>query len=114
MEDILEVIVGNIQDEYDNDEPLIQKLDQHTYLISGLAPLEQVEEELGTEFGETEFETLNGYLISKLDKIPDEDEHSQIQANGYLFQIEKVANKMIETVKVQRLPEGTNVVKTQE
>lgn len=114
MEDILEVIVGNIQDEYDNDEPLIQKLDQHTYLISGLAPLEQVEEELGTEFGETEFETLNGYLISKLDKIPDEDEHSQIQADGYLFQIEKVANKMIETVKVQRLPEGTNVVKTQE
>lgn len=114
MEDILEVIVGNIQDEYDNDEPLIQKLDQDTYLISGLAPLEQVEEELGTEFGETEFETLNGYLISKLDKIPDEDEHSQIQANGYLFQIEKVANKMIETVKVQRLPEGTNVVKTQE
>lgn len=114
MEDILEVIVGNIQDEYDNDEPLIQKVDQHTYLISGLAPLEQVEEELGTEFGETEFETLNGYLISKLDKIPDEDEHSQIQADGYLFQIEKVANKMIETVKVQRLPEGTNVVKTQE
>ena len=114
MEDILEVIVGNIQDEYDNDEPLIQKLDQHTYLISGLAPLEQVEEELGTEFGETEFETLNGYLISKLDKIPDEDEHSQIQTDGYLFQIEKVANKMIETVKVQRLPEGTNVVKTQE
>lgn len=114
MEDILEVIVGNIQDEYDNDEPLIQKVDQHTYLISGLAPLEQVAEELGTEFGETEFETLNGYLISKLDKIPDEDEHSQIQADGYLFQIEKVANKMIETVKVQRLPEGTNVVKTQE
>lgn len=114
MEDILEVIVGNIQDEYDNDEPLIQKVDQHTYLISGLAPLEQVEEELGTEFGETEFETLNGYLISKLDKIPDEDEYSQIQADGYLFQIEKVANKMIETVKVQRLPEGTNVVKTQE
>ena len=114
MEDILEVIVGNIQDEYDNDEPLIQKLDQDTYLISGLAPLDQLEEELGTEFGETEFETLNGYLISKLDKIPDEDEHSQIQADGYLFQIEKVANKMIETVKVHRLPEGTNIVKTQE
>lgn len=114
MEDILEVIVGNIQDEYDNDEPLIQKLDQDTYLISGLAPLDQLEEELGTEFGETEFETLNGYLISKLDKIPDEDERSQIQTDGYLFQIEKVANKMIETVKARRLPEGTNIVKTQE
>ena len=114
MEDILEVIVGNIQDEYDNDEPFIQKLDQDTYLISGLAPLDQVEEELGTEFGETECETLNGYLISKLDKIPDEDEHSQIQEGGYLFQIEKVANKMIERVKVHRITEEPNIVKTQE
>lgn len=104
MEDILEVIVGNIQDEYDNDEPLIQKQKEDTWLISGLAPLTEVAEELGIEFEETEFETLNGYLISRLDKIPDEDEHSQIEAGGYLFQIEKVANKMIETVKVRRLP----------
>ena len=105
MEDILEVIVGNIQDEYDNDEPVIQKIDDDTYLISGLAPLAKVAEELGIEFEETEFETLNGYLISRLDKIPDEDEHSRIEACGYLFQIEKVANKMIETVRVRRLPE---------
>ena len=110
MEDILEVIVGNIQDEYDNDEPLIQPLDDGTYLISGLAPLEQVAEELGIEFEETEFETLNGYLISKLDKIPDEDERSQIETGGYQFKIEKVANKMIETVKVQKLPDEDNVV----
>ena len=73
-----------------------------------------MEEELGTEFGETEYETLNGYLISKLDKIPDEDEHSQIQEGGYLFQIEKVANKMIERVKVHRITEEPNIVKTQE
>ena len=114
MEDILEVIVGNIQDEYDNDEPLIQKKDDGTYLISGLTPLDEVAEELDMEFEETEFETLNGYLISKLDKIPDEDERSQIQAGGYLFQIEKVANKMIESVKVTRLPDEDNVAKIQE
>ena len=114
MEDILEVIVGNIQDEYDDDEPLIQKLSDDTYLISGLAPLEQVEEELGMKFEETEFETLNGYLISRLDKIPDEDERSKIETDGYLFKIEKVANKMIETVKAQKLPEKEIVAKIQE
>ena len=114
MEDILEEIVGDILDEYDEDEITIRAQKDNSLIIDGLAYLEDVEEELDVDFGDTEFETLNGYLISKLDKIPDEDEHSQIQANGYLFQIEKVANKMIETVKVQRLPEGTNVVKTQE
>lgn len=114
MEDILEVIVGNIQDEYDNDEPLIQKLDNETWLISGLAPLEQIEEELGIKFEETELETLNGYLISRLDKIPDEDERSQIETDGYLFKIEKVANKMIETVKVKKLPDGDVIAKIQE
>ena len=114
MEDILEVIVGNIQDEYDNDEPVIQKIDDDTYLISGLAPLTVVAEELGIEFEETEFETLNGYLISRLDKIPDEDEHSRIEACGYLFQIEKVANKMIETVRVSRLPKEAVADKIQE
>ena len=71
-------------------------------------------EELGIEFEETEFETLNGYLISRLDKIPDEDEHSRIEACGYLFQIEKVANKMIETVRVSRLPEEAVADKIQE
>ena len=114
MEDILEVIVGNIQDEYDNDEPLIRRQDDNTWMISGLAPLTQVSEELNIEFEETEFETLNGYLISRLDKIPDENERSQIKTGGYLFQIEKVANKMIETVKVCRLPEGEAVEKIQE
>ena len=103
MEDILEVIVGNIQDEYDNDEPLIQKVDQHTYLISGLAPLEQVEEELGTEFGETEFETLNGYLTNILGHIPtDKDVDTSIKAIGYCFTILSIGNKTIGKVKVER------------
>lgn len=105
MEDILEEIVGNIQDEYDNEETMIEKQEDGDFLISGLAPLDDVAEALGITFEEEEFETLNGYLVSKLDKIPSEDERSQISAYGYGFQILSVANKIIEKVKVHKLPD---------
>ena len=53
-------------------------------------------------FGETEFETLNGYLISKLDRIPDEDENSEIEIDGYLFKIVKVEKNVIQSVLVTK------------
>lgn len=114
MEDILEVIVGNIQDEYDNDEPLIVKMQSGDYLISGMAQLNDVAEELEIEFEDTEAETLNGFLISRLDKIPDDNDRSQIDFEGYRFQILKAANKMIEKVKVHRLPQEEPDVKIQD
>lgn len=105
MEDILEEIVGNIQDEYDNDETMIEKLSDGDYLISGLAPLDEVGKMLGLPLDDVDFETLNGYLISKLDKIPSDDDRSEIIADGYSFRILSVANKTIERVRVHRLPE---------
>lgn len=106
LEDILEEIVGNIQDEYDEEEPLIEKLNETTYLMDGMAPLEEVEEALGRElYTEDDIETLNGYLIAKLEKIPSEDEHSVIRAEGHEFQIMAVAHKTIQKVRVIRLPE---------
>lgn len=104
MEDILEEIVGNIQDEYDNDESDIEKLPDGDYVISGLAPLDEVAKLLGIDVSDADFETLNGYLISKLDKIPEEDERSRIDTDGYSFQILNVANKIIEKVRVHKLP----------
>lgn len=106
LEDILEEIVGNIQDEYDEEEPLIEKLNETTYLMDGMAPLEEVEDALGREFQiEDDIETLNGYLIAKLEKIPDEDEHSVIRSDGYEFQIMAVAKKTIQKVRVIKLQE---------
>ncbi|MDY3919987.1 MAG: hemolysin family protein [Candidatus Limivivens sp.] len=104
MEDILEEIVGNIQDEYDNDENMIEKISDSCYIMNGMTALEDVEETLQTTLHvDADIETLNGYLISKLDKIPDEDEHSAIEEDGYCFQILSVANKTIEKVRVTRL-----------
>ena len=73
MEDILEEIVGNIQDEYDREEELIRPLGNGAFLISGMASLEDVSEALGIQFteeGEEDYDTLSGLLISLLDRIP--------------------------------------------
>lgn len=102
MEDILEEIVGNILDEYDVDEDYIVKLDEDSYLLSGMTPLEEVADALGIKFEEEEsdtYDTLNGFLISKLDRIPQENEDSEIEYEGYVFKIMKVENKMIHSVK---------------
>jgi len=104
MEDILEEIVGNILDEYDEDEEHIEATDNaDEYIIEGKTPLEELEERFAISFEEEEFETLNGFLISKLDKIPEEDEDFDIDVDGYNFKILSVENKMIQSVLVTKI-----------
>lgn len=106
MEDILEEIVGNILDEYDVDEEYVVQ-SQDGYVMNGMTPLEDVAETLGIEFSEADYDsydTMNGFLISKLDRIPQEDEDSEVEFEGYIFKIIRVENKMIHSVKVTPVP----------
>ncbi len=103
MEDILEEIVGNILDEYDEDEEYIEDKGNDEYIIEGLTPLEELEEKLQIEFYEEEFDTLNGYLISKMEKIPEEGEEFEIIVDEYLFKVISVQNKMIQSVLVTKI-----------
>ena len=105
MEDILEEIVGNIMDEYDDDENHIEEKGDNEYLMEGMTKLEDLEERFGIDFGDSEFETLNGFLISRLDRIPDEDENTEIQEYGYNFKIISVEKNVIQSVLVTKLPE---------
>lgn len=105
MEDILEEIVGNILDEYDEDEEYIEEKGENEYIIEGMTPLEELEERLDISFEEEEFDTLNGFLISKMDKIPEENEKFDIDVSGYNFKVLSVENKMIHTVLVTKLTE---------
>ena len=106
MEDILEEIVGNILDEYDEDEKHIEATaNEDEYIIEGKTPLEELEERFHITFDEEEFETLNGFLIAKLDKIPEEDEEFEVDVDGYRFRILTVENKMIQSVLVSKIKE---------
>lgn len=106
MEDILEEIVGNILDEYDVDEEYIVLSEDGTWLMKGLTPLDEVEKALDIEFEEEDYDsydTINGLLISRLDRIPQEEERPEIVVQGYNFKILQVKNKIIQMVKVSKI-----------
>ncbi|MCQ2512049.1 MAG: hemolysin family protein [Lachnospiraceae bacterium] len=104
MEDILEEIVGNIFDEHDEVEININKIGENIYVVNGLTPLEEITEELGIEFEDDDFETLNGYLISKIDRIPENDEGTEIVDNGVTYKILAVEDKTISLVQLELKP----------
>ena len=103
MEDILEEIVGNIMDEYDSEDNHIKEKSDGEYIIEGITKIETVEECLNIDLGETEFETLNGYIISKIERIPKKNEKLEIQVNGYNFKIINVEKNVIKSVLVTKI-----------
>lgn len=113
MEDIIEEIVGNIMDEYDPEENHIEEKGENEYIIEGMTKLEDLRERFHINFGETEFETLNGFLISKLDRIPEEGEDTEIEIDGYRFKILNVEKNMIKSVLVTK-PETRNETQAEE
>ena len=102
MEDILEEIVGNIMDEYDEEEDYIEEKGENIYEMDGLTPLEELEEEFGISFDDDNFETLNGFMISKLEHIPADNELFEIDYCGYHFKALEVENRMFKTISVIR------------
>lgn len=105
MEDILEEIVGNILDEYDEISEHIEEKGNDEYVMEGMTPLEELEERFGISFEDEAFETLNGFLISRLDRIPEPDEEFDVDYGGFNFKILSVERNMIQSVLVRRLPE---------
>ena len=92
-------------DEYDEDSEHIEEKGEDEYVIEGKTPLEELEERFNISFEDEEFETLNGFLISRLDKIPEPDEQFDVDYGGYNFKIISVESKMIQSVLVTKLPE---------
>lgn len=102
LEDILEEIVGNIQDEYDEDATYIRESGTDRYVIQGMMPLEELEEKLEISFEEEPFDTVNGFVISRLEHIPEEGEDFEFSYGGYTFQILEVKDRMIQSVSARR------------
>ena len=88
MEDLLEEIVGNIFDEHDAEEEQIVEEADGSYVIDGMTDFDDVCELLEIQGEELEdFDTLSGFLISRINKIPVNGEHYQVSAYGYRFDV---------------------------
>lgn len=102
MEDIIEELVGNIFDEYDDEEIDIKKIDDNTYILSGTITSYDLRKIFNIEIPEGDYETLSGYLLEKLGRIPDEDEHPVIEDENLTYKVEEMEDKRIKYVKVCR------------
>lgn len=102
MEDIIEELVGNIFDEYDEEEIDAKKIDDNTYILSGTTTSYELKKIFNVEIPEGDYETLSGYLIDKLGRIPDDDEHPVIEDEKLTYKVEEIEDKRIKYVKVCR------------
>ncbi len=101
MEDIIEQVVGDIDDEYDEEEEIIDKIDDKTYLVDGDVSLEDLDEELGIDLTSETSETIGGFLIDMLGEIPDENDVGRIiDFENYQFKIMAIQDRRIERVKI--------------
>ena len=87
LEDLLEEIVGDIRDEYDADErELIQKMDENTYIVEGTMNLDDINDALGTEFENEDYDSIAGIIIDNLDRLPKCDEQVVLE-NGIRLKV---------------------------
>lgn len=104
LEDLLEAIVGNIQDEYDNETEEISQIDESTFTVDGITAIDEVEELVGTEIPEGEYDTLAGFVISLLGFLPKDGELTEVEYQNLRFTVLSVDDRRIDKVKVEVLP----------
>jgi len=100
MEDLVEEIVGNILDEYDEEEKELEKLDDNTYIASGSVGLDVVKDQFDAPLPIEEYDTLSGFVISQLGRIPEHEEKPEIEFSGLVFKVMEISEKKIEKIKI--------------
>ena len=105
MEDIIEELVGDIEDEYDEEDESIQKLDENTYIFEGVTDIEDVEDALGISFPDGDYDTLAGFVISRLGFVPTQnDVDAVVDYSGVVFTVLEVEDRRIEKIKASKSP----------
>jgi putative hemolysin len=104
LEDVLEAIVGSIQDEYDDEQEEISKIDESTFRLDGGMDIGQIEELTGVALPEGEYDTVAGFVIRQLGYLPQEGETPEIEYQGLRFTVEAMEDRRITTLRVEINP----------
>ena len=105
MEDLIESILGNIQDEYDNETEDIEQVSENLFTIDGTTDIEEVSELLDRELPEGEYDTLGGMIMSYLGRIPAPEEHPTVEVSNILFTVLSLDERRIDKVRAEKLPQ---------
>ena len=106
MEDLIESILGNIQDEYDHEDDSIRKVNEYSFQVDGATPLDEIEELAGIELPESENDTIAGFMLDRMGHIPKSGEHPSIMINGTRFTVLEVDGRRISRVLVVKKNES--------
>lgn len=100
IEDLIEEIMGNIADEYDEDELEIEKIDNNTYIINGMLSIEDFNEYFAVDIPKNDYDTIGGFILDILGRIPESVDESSIQYENLVFKIMDIKEKRIERIKI--------------
>ena len=109
IEDLLESIVGNMQDEFDNEEEEITQLDEDSFEVDGTLSVGELEELLDTELPEGDYDTVAGFVLDQLGHIPEEGEEAAVQFENLTFTVKEMDDLRIENILIERNPEEETV-----
>lgn len=114
MEDLIEEIVGSIEEEYENKEPKMTLVGENTYIVDGLFSLDTLNYQLGLDFHSDNYDTISGFIMGELERVPNEKEKIVLQYNNVILKVLSVKDKRIKKVKLILLPKELNTETTEE
>jgi len=100
IEDLIEEVMGEINDEYDELELLIEKIDDNTFLINGLISLNDFNSYFDVELECEDFDTIGGFLLNIIGGIPETDEEKLVEYENLSFKVEEILDKRIGKIKM--------------
>jgi CBS domain containing-hemolysin-like protein len=107
LEDIIEEIVGEIRDEFDDEEPAVRELPDGSYSVDGRIPIGEVNEALGTDFESQDFETVGGLVLGHLGRVPEIGD--EVSLDGYLLRVDEVDGPRASQIVIREADEVQRV-----
>jgi CBS domain containing-hemolysin-like protein len=109
LEDIIEEIVGEIRDEFDEEEPAVHRLSDGSFSIDGRIPIGVVNDALGSEFESEDFDTIGGLVLGQLGRVPEVGD--EVRVDGFLLRVDEVDGPRVAQVIARETPEGESEVR---
>lgn len=104
LEDLVETIVGNIQDEYDQEDEEISKINDSTFTVDGVTDIDEIDELTGVKLPEGDYDTLAGFIIAQLGFLPEDGKFDTVEYENLKFTVLSVEDRRIDKVKIEITP----------
>ena len=102
IEDLIESILGNIQDEYDDEHDEITKINENKFTVDGTTSIDEISDLIGFALPTGDYDTISGFILEHLGRIPANNEHPSICVNGVNFTVDEIIDRKISKVSIMR------------